>query len=127
MPQLLCIDDNEQDLAVRKLFLETSGYTVFNALSGREGLRLLAGNRFEAVLLDYEMPDMNGREIAIEIRRTQPAIPIVMLSGYGGIPEVRDLVTAFIPKGESPAILLAELRKLMPTVRKTELRLRLSA
>ena len=69
---LLCIDDNEDMLECEKLFLESFGYTVLTAPSGGEGLELAATHPVDVVIVDYLMPEMNGQEIAIEMRRLGP-------------------------------------------------------
>jgi CheY-like chemotaxis protein len=65
------------------------------------------------VILDYAMPEMNGDAVAREIRRMQPHVPIVMLSGRLDIPErAASAVDAFVAKGQPPAVLLAQLMAL---------------
>jgi len=69
---LLCIDDNEDMLECEKSFLESFGYTVLTAPSCGEGLELAATHPVDVVIVDYLMPEMNGQEIAIEMRRLRP-------------------------------------------------------
>jgi len=57
---VLCIDDDKKALHARKPVLETAGYNVLTASSGRIGLRLLERHPVQLVILDYRMPDMNG-------------------------------------------------------------------
>jgi CheY-like chemotaxis protein len=47
----------------------------------REGLEVLASNAIDAVILDYQMPEIDGELVAAEMKRTNPPIPILMLSG----------------------------------------------
>ena len=96
---LLCIDDNEDVLECEKSFLESFGYSVLTAASGGEGLELASKHSVDVVILDYFMPEMNGEEVAIEMRRLRPQAPIIMLSGAVDVPEqVLKLVDAFIAK-----------------------------
>jgi CheY-like chemotaxis protein len=96
---LLCIDDNEEVLECEKLFLESFGYTVLTAPSGSKGLELAAIYLFDVVIVDYFMPEMNGEEVAIRMRRLMPQAPIIMLSGTVDVPErASNLVDAFVPK-----------------------------
>ena len=99
---LLCIDDQADGLLIRQKFLEQLGYNVFIAESGREGLRLLSEQSIDLVILDYRMPEIDGGQVAAEIRRLCGRVPIVMLSGYpDDIPQqTLDLVDAFVVKGE---------------------------
>lgn len=112
---LLCIDDNEEGLAIRKLFLEAYGYSVLTASSGKAGLDLLAAQPVDAIILDYRLPGMTGAEIAREARRIKPEVPILMLSGYPSVVprEVRDHADAFLVKGRPPSELLSEIERLV--------------
>jgi CheY-like chemotaxis protein len=113
---LLCIDDQAAVLPVRKTFLESQGYEVFTAASGREGLEILRQRPIDAVLVDYRMPKMDGGEVAREIRRTRTGMPIIMLSGFPQeIPSgIRDLVDALVLKGDNLTVLLENLHALVP-------------
>jgi CheY-like chemotaxis protein len=84
---LLCIDDNEDLLECEKSFLESFGYTVLTAASGGKGLELASKYWVDVVILDYFMPEMNGQEVAIEMRRLKPQAAIIMLSGAVDVPE----------------------------------------
>jgi len=109
---VLCIDDQEDGLRIRKLFLETMGYEVLTAARGRAALNIIARHHIDAVILDYRMPEMDGEAVAAELRRIHPRLPIVMLSGY--VPEipgrVHELVNAFVSKGSPPTELLNALQ-----------------
>ena len=96
---LLCIDDDEDMLECEKSFLESFGYSVLTAGSGGKGLELASRHSVDVVILDYFMPEMNGQEVAIEIRQLRPQAPIIMLSGAVDIPEqALKWVDAFIAK-----------------------------
>jgi CheY-like chemotaxis protein len=96
---LLCIDDDQDVLECEKAFLEAFGYTVVTASSGREGLELVGLRSFDVVIVDYSMPEMNGREFAIAMKQLRPRAPIIMLSGMVDIPgQALKVVDAFVPK-----------------------------
>jgi CheY-like chemotaxis protein len=96
---LLCIDDDQAVLECEKAFLETFGHTVKTASSGREGLELAGLHPFDVVIVDYCMPEMNGLELAIAMRRLRPLTPIIMFSGAVDVPEQALMVVdAFVPK-----------------------------
>ena len=99
---LLCIDDQADGLRIRQKFLEQLGYNVLIAEGGRVGLRLLSQQSIDLVIVDYRMPEIDGGQVAAEIRRLCGGLPIVMLSGYpDDIPrQTLDLVDAFVVKGE---------------------------
>jgi CheY-like chemotaxis protein len=105
---ILCIDDDETGLLIRKMLLENRGFHVLTASSGPEGLKLLASSGVQAIVLDYLMPTMNGAEVARSIRQQWPDLPIVMLSGYPeDVPDdALHLVNAFVTKGGAPEQLL---------------------
>ena len=96
---VLCIDDDEDVLECEKSFLESVGYTVLTATSGGKGLELASRHSVDIVIVDYLMPEMNGHEVAIEIKRLKPQAPIIMLSAAVDVPEqALKLVDAFIAK-----------------------------
>ena len=83
---LLCIDDELGGLEVRKMVLESAGYAVLTAGSGKAGLEIFTSQRVDLVILDYAMPEMSGYEVAVELKRTSPGTPILMLSAYFPVP-----------------------------------------
>ncbi len=110
---LLCIDDNEDVLECEKSFLESFGYTVLTAASGGEGLELAAMHSVDVVILDYFMPEMNGQEVAIEMRRLRPQAPIILLTGAVDVPEqALQQVDAFISKDRLASQLLPAIAQL---------------
>ena len=84
---LLCIDDDEDILECEKSFLESFGYTVLTASSGGKGLELASVYSVDVVIVDYLMPEMNGQEVAMEMRRLKPDAAIIMLSAAVDVPE----------------------------------------
>ena len=100
-------------LECEKAFLETFGYTVLTAPSGSKGLELASIHSVDVVIVDYFMPEMNGQEVAIEIRRIRPQAPIIMLSGAVDVPEqALKLVDAFIAKDRLASQLLPAIAQL---------------
>jgi CheY-like chemotaxis protein len=110
---LLCIDDNQDVLECEKAFLETFGYTVLTAPSGSEGLELASVHPVDVVIVDYVMPEMNGQEFAIKMRRLKPQAPIIMLSAVSDIPKhVLKLVDVFVAKDNLARQLLPAIAQL---------------
>ncbi|MBP9585209.1 MAG: sigma-54-dependent Fis family transcriptional regulator, partial [Bacteroidales bacterium] len=60
-------------------------YEVFEAEDGAQGLESFKANKPDLVLTDYQMPVMNGLRVLSEIRNLQPAVPVIMLTGFGDI------------------------------------------
>jgi hypothetical protein len=91
---LLVVDDDPQVRGMMRRQLEKEGYTVTEAVNGREGLERLAENRPDLVLLDLMMPEMDGFEFVAEVRKTASwrSIPVVVVTAMElGIEERRRL------------------------------------
>lgn len=98
---ILCIDDEEPALVVRRLLLEKAGYRVFIALTGKDGIEIFRYQPVDVVILDYWMADMDGLDVAAELKRLKPKTPIIMLSGYTAIlDEGLGKVDLWLRKGE---------------------------
>jgi CheY-like chemotaxis protein len=75
----------EDDLGAReslKLLLQIDRHEVIEATNGREALDLFTRQRFDLVIVDYAMPEMQGNELALNIKRIAPAQPIIMVTAY---------------------------------------------
>ena len=98
---ILCIDDEEPALLLRRRVLEKAGYRVFTALTGKEGIELFRFQTIDAVILDYWMADMDGLDVATELKKLNPKTPIIVLSGYTSIlDEAMGRVDLWLRKGE---------------------------
>jgi two-component system, cell cycle sensor histidine kinase and response regulator CckA len=84
VPQrVLVIDDEEPVRVALRRMLRRCGKTVVEAGSGREALRLLeADGAFDAIVLDLSLPELPGTKVLTELRRSYPAVPVVVLSGH---------------------------------------------
>src|SRR6202011_4434467 len=110
----LCVDDNQSSLKVCKMVLEDFGYKVLTSSSAREGLEVFASDAIDAVILDYQMPEMNGELVAAEMRQIKPRIPIIMLSGWVSPPErALQLVDEFVAKGDPVEFLLLAVQQVL--------------
>lgn len=111
---VLCVDDEAIGLRVRKIMLESRGFKVLTASSGQQGLSVFDDNDVDLVVLDYYMPGMNGGDVAAEMRRRRPAVPIIFLSAYFSLPPAAlELANAFITKGDPPDVLIEKIEQLM--------------
>jgi PAS domain S-box-containing protein len=80
---VLLVDDEPAVRETTAAMLSALGHRAIEAGSGQAALRVLAGRSdIEAVLIDYAMPEMNGAELAAQIRRTRPAMPILFITGF---------------------------------------------
>lgn len=98
---IVCIDDDDSILRFEKALLERSGYKVLTAASALEGLKLATTRMCDAVVLDYQMPGMNGHEVASKIKLAKPSLVIILLSGSEVPTQAVALVDAFVPKLDS--------------------------
>ncbi len=112
---ILCIDDDIPGLTLRALMLQSRGYSVLTASSGPEGLQVLRSNPdVRLLILDYSMPQMHGGEVAVEVRKFRPELPVLLLSAYFSIPEETLAITnAFVTKGEGPVVLFSKVEELL--------------
>jgi CheY-like chemotaxis protein len=112
--KILCIDDHWNGLIGRKMLLEKNGYEVLEASGGDEGLKLFRSNRVDAVVLDYQMPGMNGDVVAAKMKRIKSSVPIMMLSAYEPLPKNKlKAVDAFLSKSQPTDKLLSNLQDMI--------------
>jgi CheY-like chemotaxis protein len=79
--QVLAVDDDPAILELLAELVKEVGYEVQAVTSGAEALQKLGQSRFDMVLTDLQMPNMSGEELANEIERTRPGLPVVFVSG----------------------------------------------
>lgn len=113
-PTLVWIDDYVPGLALYQMMFEMSGYRVLTASSGKRGIELVAQNAVDAVVVDYEMPEMNGYEVALTLKRFRPDLPIVLFSGLTSIPtKALSVVDASCDKAGSREELLSTIQSVL--------------
>ncbi len=78
---ILIVDDEPNVCNFLTEFLDFKGFTSRSTLSGKEALSVLNSEHFDLVLLDLIMPEMNGFETLERIRKDQPKLPIIILTG----------------------------------------------
>lgn len=110
--KVLVIDDEPAILFTLKRILEHSGYEVGTAPSGREGLSAFQEGHWDLVTLDRSMPDMNGEDVATELRRLSPQTPLILITGFPAAVVRPQLFDAILPKPFRPAELLERLAQL---------------
>jgi two-component system, OmpR family, response regulator CpxR len=111
---ILCVDDNEQSLSIRKILLETRGYRVLACNSGEMALEAFRRGGVDLVVTDLIMPGVDGSKLIEEIKRLSPQTPAVLISGHSKIYERETLADLFLPKGTyEPAELLERIRLLL--------------
>jgi CheY-like chemotaxis protein len=114
---ILVVEDTEATAQITRILLENWGYVVLEAHSPTEALDLFEShaNQIHLLLTDVLMPGMSGSQLANELRRRRPTLPVVFMSGYpadrfGGPRE------AYLPKPFNPWSLSQTVRKTLDGV-----------
>jgi CheY-like chemotaxis protein len=110
---ILCVDDEENALILRRLVLEKSGFEVLTASSARDAQEVLASRPVDLILSDQLMPGITGTELARTVKAMYPHIPFVLVSGVNEMPEGIELTDMFISKLEGPVILIQKITELL--------------
>ena len=83
--RILVVEDEPLVREVLGVYLAEDNHTVTTAENGREGLEKFRAGTFDLVMTDRSMPEMNGDALAAEIKKLQPAQPVLLLTGFGDI------------------------------------------
>ncbi len=110
---ILCVDDNAAALALRCLVLSRTGYDVLTAPDGAAALELFRCIQVDLVITDYWLPGLTGAELAGEMKRLKPEIPIVLFSGLVDVPPQSDHADLVIIKGMPVDEFLRQVAKLI--------------
>jgi CheY-like chemotaxis protein len=97
-PLILCIDDDEIQLQLRKQILENDGFLVLNAANASEAIETLRETPVSLVLSDHMLRGTTGTQLAGELKKIKPEVPVVLYSGNS--PESLENVDCFIAKSE---------------------------
>lgn len=112
MAKILVIEDNEQNLYLATFLLEKQGHAVLQARSGEQGIAMAATALPDLILLDIQLPDLDGYAVAESLRRSTSTAPIVAVTSYA-MPGDRERALAagccgYIEKPIDPATFLYE-------------------
>ena len=111
---ILCVDDNVHCLEARAALLEEEGYSV-TTMNCPLGALECDVTKFHLAVLDFDMPALNGFQLALRLRAAQASFPIVLLSGMSrDVPNnMRKVFSSCLDKGEPIPILLNTIRSLL--------------
>jgi len=119
MATILVIDDDARDRDLVGMVLEERGYDVLLAESGRTGLLLCHRRNPDAVVLDLNMPEIDGHSLLRQLRTLHPSVPVVVFSGHGTEAVEEEVLnqgaTAFLQKGFSIQQLGLALQEVLPS------------
>ncbi len=130
--RILVVDDNPHIVRLCTRVLAGEGYQVQGVSQGREALALLASGRFDLLLLDIKMPDIDGLAVLRQARQLDPEVTAVIITGYGtlenSIEALRAGARGLVPKPLTPDDLLTAVNEALERKRleQENLRLRVS-
>jgi two-component system, OmpR family, response regulator CpxR len=110
---ILCVDDNEQALSIRKLMLETRGYRVLACTNGHQALEAFKQGGVDLVLSDLQMPGLDGAELVDKIKQISATTPAILFSGKIRAYDRDMRADIFLPKGMYAPIELLERIRVM--------------
>jgi len=96
---ILCVDDNEQSLSIRKVLLETRGYRVLAYTDAKQALDRFALGGVDLVLTDLVMPGVDGSKLIQGVKNISPETPAILVSGTVKIYEHESSADLFLAKG----------------------------
>lgn len=115
--KILVIEDNEQNMYLTTFILEKHDYQVLQASNGVDGIKLARQEKPDLILLDIQLPVMDGYAVARELRKIQElaSAPIVAVTSYA-MPGDRDHAleagcTGYIEKPINPATFITEIKQ----------------
>ena len=110
---VLCIDDENVPLALRKLVLERADFRVVTASSAEQALAILDNNEVDAIVCDHLMPQMTGAALAAKVKARWPKLPFLLLSGVNEIPAGAEIADGFMSKLDGPDAMVDKVRSLL--------------
>ena len=118
-PRILVVDDDPDILDVMQITLSEENYEIFKASDGEEALKIIRSKPLDLVLLDYNMPKMNGWQVCKEVKKDilLRHLPIIMVTGKGEVSDKIGGINAgaddYVVKPFEPKELLARIRMIL--------------
>lgn len=117
--KILTIDDEEIVRISCKKCLIPEGYDVDVASNGLEGMGLTQSNKYDLILTDLKMPDMDGMEFLMKMKEIQPDAKIIMITGYSTVEHAVKAIKLgahnYIEKPFTPDTLIAAVKEALAT------------
>jgi CheY-like chemotaxis protein len=111
---ILCVDDDEQSLSIRKVLLETRGYRVLAFSKGEEALERFRRGGVDLLLTDLNMPGLDGAKLIGAAKAISPHTPAILLSGKNRLHDHNSQADVFLSKNMyAPSDLLERIRVLL--------------
>ena len=118
--RILVVEDQADNLQILRDLLTSAGYEMIEAQDGEEGVRAAGAHRPDLILMDIQLPILDGYEATRRIKADPAlhAIPIIVITSYAlGGDENKARAAGcddYVPKPYSPRVLLAKIRKYLP-------------
>jgi two-component system, cell cycle response regulator DivK len=118
--RILVIEDNEDNRQIIRDLLTSSGYELIEAVNGVEGVAMAQSHRPDLILMDIQLPEIDGYEATRQIRSVPEleTVPIIAVTSYalsGDEAKTRDAgCNGYVAKPFSPRELLAKIREFLP-------------
>jgi len=119
MKRILVIEDNEANLYLTRFILEKNGYQVIEAREGIKGVEMAHKEKPDLIIMDIQLPDINGLEAVRRIRasKTDREIPIVALTSYAMVGDREKALaagcTGYMEKPINPDTFMAEIKEFL--------------
>lgn len=119
MNRVLVIEDNENNMKLITFLLEKHGYSIIRAETGKKGIELALSENPDFVLLDIQLPDMNGLEVLNSIRKGEGEknIPVIAITSYAMSGDRERLLAAgcngYIEKPIDPIFIMEQIRQIV--------------
>jgi two-component system, cell cycle response regulator DivK len=113
--KILIIEDNAQNMYLMTFLLENHGFAVVKAFNGREGIRAATETKPDMILLDIQLPELSGYEVAEELKkdRALDSVPIIAVTSYAMAGDRERILaagaTGYIEKPINPETFISQL------------------
>jgi DNA-binding NtrC family response regulator len=104
MARILLIEDDESLRTLLRRALEQQGHAVIEAREGREALRLHRQDPAELVITDIQMPERDGLEVIMDLKRNSPGVKVIAMSGGGTVLSATLALEMAIPLGATATL-----------------------
>ncbi len=105
---ILCVDEDERSLSVRKVMLETRGYRVVACSNGDRAIDLVRGGGIDLILADLVVPRLGTGRLVDQLKAISPATPTIVFSGGPGRCSDETLADVFLSKSDCNAAQLLD-------------------
>lgn len=122
--KILVIEDNEQNMYLMTFLLESHGYEIVQARNGKDGIRLAQETRPHVILLDIQLPEMDGYHVAEELRKDKSLdnIPIIAVTSYAMLGDKERILaagaTGYFEKPINPKTFTSQIQEYLPPLQR---------